>query len=171
MPGSLIDKGFRIPQMTNGFLLSEMMNANEHVQNDIPKWVRVIAIAIGILLVSVMALVLLGVAVDLLSDGSESWFTQVSMALFAALVGVISARLPWRNRQAGRSATAVALGNSRRDFGGALMSLRGARSTADPLIPNFTHAIAYYCMRRRRLQQNKKLAGTAPVVLHMRVSS
>ena len=93
MPGSLIDKGFRIPQMTNGFLLSEMMNANEHVQNDIPKWVRVIAIAIGILLVSVMALILLGVAVDLLSDGSESWFTQVSMALFAALVGVIGAQL------------------------------------------------------------------------------
>jgi hypothetical protein len=33
------------------------------------------------------------------------------------------------------------------------------------------YAIAYYCVRRCRLQQNNKLGGTASVVLHMRMSS
>jgi len=70
-----------------------MVNGNEHVQNDIPKWVRVVAAAIGTVLLSVMALILGGVAADSLSGGSESWFTLVSMVLFAALTGVIGAQL------------------------------------------------------------------------------
>ena len=69
------------------------MNVNGHVQNDIPKWVRVVAAAIGTVLLAVMALLLGGVAADSLSGGAESWFTLVSMVVFAALTGVIGAQL------------------------------------------------------------------------------
>jgi membrane associated rhomboid family serine protease len=70
-----------------------MVNGNEDVQKDMPKWVRGVAAAIGILLLGVMVLFLGGVAAELASGGSESWFTRVSVAFFAALTGVIGAQL------------------------------------------------------------------------------